>query len=414
VEPLPSEFEVSHRDTGKILAVAGPDSAGRLTFSSKKLSYANLAGMSLPKVELQGADLSHADLTKADLSHANLAGVTLFEADLSHAKLVAANLSDARLSWAKLDSANLTDANLKDTILRETSLRDSRLQNVRLAGAKLYQTQAQRANLRYANLEMADLYYADLTDADLGFARLESAIFTHVYLSGANFENSKFHTTVIQDCPSLGRAVGLEKSNHWLSTTIDALTLRACITKLPDLFLLGAGYTPFEIENLRAMYGSGIEFYSCFLSYAHTDGAFADRIHADLVQAGVSCWQDKHDMRGGEFWREQIRDQIRVRDKVVVVCSKDSIGRVAVIEEIIAGMREERRSGQKKLFPIRLDDYIFTDQAEDLAGGLPDNLHREDWLQYLRDYHVPDFSCWETPAYQPLFRDLLRDLKAKS
>jgi hypothetical protein len=75
-------------------------------------------------------------------------------------------------------------------------------------------------------------------------------------------------------------------------------------------------------------------------------------------------------------------------------------------------MEEERRSGELRLFPVRLDDFIFTDSAAEMALDLPANLKREDWLGYLRNYHVPSFAEWKNhDSYNVTFQKLLRDLR---
>ncbi len=45
-----------------------------------------------------------------------------------------------------------------------------------------------------------------------------------------------------------------------------------------------------------------------------------------------------------------------------------------------------------------------------MARELPANLKREDWLGYLRNYHVPSFAEWKN-AYTLAFQKLLRDLR---
>jgi len=162
------------------------------------------------------------------------------------------------------------------------------------------------------------------------------------------------------------------------------------------------------------MYQQGIQFYSCFLSYARLNSTFAERLRADLIANNVTCWQDVHDLKGGDFWRKQINAAIKLHDKLIVVCSKESLARPEVVEEIIETIEYERKEGIQRLFPVRLDDFLFTEEADRLAyQQLPPRQRREDWLTYLRDYHVPDFSQWKDhDAYNAEFQKLLRDLKS--
>ena len=47
-----------------------------------------------------------------------------------------------------------------------------------------------------------------------------------------------------------------------------------------------------------------------FLSYASEDAEAAERIATALRNAGIEVWFDKSELRGGEAWDRQIRDQI--------------------------------------------------------------------------------------------------------
>ena len=47
-----------------------------------------------------------------------------------------------------------------------------------------------------------------------------------------------------------------------------------------------------------------------FLSYASEDAEAAERIATALRAAGVEVWFDKSELRGGDVWDRQIRQQI--------------------------------------------------------------------------------------------------------
>jgi len=122
---------------------------------------------------------------------------------------------------------------------------------------------------------------------------------------------------------------------------------------------------------------------------------------------------DVHDLKGGDFWRNQINKAIKMHDKLIVVCSREALFRKEVVEEIIEAIEAEREAEAQKLFPVRLDDFLFTKEAEELAYQiLPSRQRREDWLTYLRNYQVPDFSNWKDfDTFQREFEKLLNALK---
>jgi hypothetical protein len=82
--------------------------------------------------------------------------------------------------------------------------------------------------LEGTNLRRARLAHADLTRTVLHRAELE----------GALLEEATFGRTVLAGCPSLARALGLERISHTADSSIDRTTLAG---PLPAGFLEGLG-----------------------------------------------------------------------------------------------------------------------------------------------------------------------------
>ena len=78
------------------------------------------------------------------------------------------------------------------------------------------------------------------------------------------------------------------------------------------------------IEFARSIGRNPIEFYSCFISYAHEDKLFARRLHDALQGRGVRCWLDEKQMLPGDDIYEQVDRGIRLWDKVLLCCSRHS------------------------------------------------------------------------------------------
>jgi len=158
---------------------------------------------------------------------------------------------------------------------------------------------------------------------------------------------------------------------------------------------------------------SDTEFRSCFISYAHANDVFAKKLHDDLEAHGVSCWMDFYDMGGGQFWRAQIQKAIKNYDKLLLVCSGQSMLSAEVANEIVAAIERERENNARKLFPIRIDDFILSKDILLIADAKLDaDEWPEDWVRYVRAFHIPDFRQWQDlVAYQKALTDLLRDLK---
>ena len=269
-------------------------------------------------------------------------------------------------------------------------------------------------SLKNADLTGAHLTRADLNGANLARAHLSHADLTGANLTGADLNGAYFGNTTIIHCPTLYLAKGLETIQHLGVSALDVITLRACVNQLPDVFLQGVGYNLEEIQTLRAMYRQGIQFYSCFLSYAHANDDFASRLRTDLLASNVNCWQDTQDLRGGQKWEDQINVAIKEHDKLLLVCSRQAIYRPQVVREILQAIDAERATGHQKLFPIRLDDHILSEEMmSDARENVRSGTWTENWVHHVRKYQIPDFSRWKDhDAYQAALKNLLRDLKS--
>ncbi len=141
-------------------------------------------------------------------------------------------------------------------------------------------------------------------------------------------------------------------------------------------------------------------YHTCVLSYATEDQAFAEKLHADLQQQGVSCWFAPHDLKTGDKMRTQIYEAIGKNDKLLIVLSERSIKSLWVEEEVEAALdREHQQPGVLMLFPIRLDETVMqTSKA---------------WAITVRQRYIGDFHQWnDETAYQRALQRLLRDLRA--
>jgi uncharacterized protein YjbI with pentapeptide repeats len=339
-----------------------PDLSGA-DLRDSKLRRANLRDAKLNGADLSGANLNEADLCEADLSRAILQAARLYRANMALAVLTAADLRDAFLEMAELHKANLTGADLAGAALNRANFEGANLTGARLTGANLLKT---------------DFIEAVLNETDFNGARLFQTIFAYSYLT---------------------KAIGLDKCEHGAPSIIDPYTLST--SNLPISFLRGCGIPEPLIEYLPSLTGAAIKFYSCFISYSVKDQMFADRLHADLQNNGVRCWFAPHDLPIGAKTWDAIDEAIRLRDKLLVILSKASIGSDWVEDEVNKAYAEERTRKEVVLFPIRIDNAIRSTA--------------EPWAVKLRDQrNIGDFRQWRKPeAYQKSVDRLLHDLKAR-
>lgn len=264
---------------------------------------------------LSGINLNHADLSRANLSRANLINATFLNAKLNRADFL-----NAKLSRADFFGANLSNANLSGTDLR---------------GAKLSHTELISANLTRAIL----------IDTDFNQAKLGVTTFANVDLSHAR--NLK---TVRCQGPS---TIGLD-------------TLYQSLGKIPDEFLRGCGVPEEFVVYGHSLAGKLNKFYSCFISYSHSDESFALRLYDALQNRGIRCWLDTHQLLPGDDIYDKADQGIRTWDKVLLCASKSSLTSWWVDSEITAAFEKEsllwRERGKKiyKLITLNLDNYLFS------------------------------------------------------
>ena len=91
-------------------------------------------------------------------------------------------------------------------------------------------------------------------------------------------------------------------------------------------------------------------------------------------------------------------EEIRLRDKVLIILSENSIESDWVEDEVNKAFSEERGTKKTILFPLRIDDAILET--------------RESWARKLLDQrNIGDFRRWKDhDEYQVSLKRLIRDL----
>jgi hypothetical protein len=125
---------------------------------------------------------------------------------------------------------------------------------------------------------------------------------------------------------------------------------------------------------------------SCFISYSSKDTKLAERLYGDLKTNGVLCWFAPQDLAWGSKTWDSIDKAIQMREKVLLLLSRNSINSGWVEDEVSKAYAEERRRNRLVLFPVRLDDAIMeTDRP---------------WAVKLRDQrNIGDFRRWRTASH---------------
>jgi TIR domain/Pentapeptide repeats (8 copies) len=245
----------------------------------------------------------------------------------------------------------------KDVHIRP-DLSDADLRGADLIGANLSGMYLTRADLSRAVLIKADLSETYLVGANLSGVTLHQTNLASANLSEANLSNAFLYETVFGDT-TLTAARGLETCYHIGPSILDHRTLIKS-GPLPLPFLRSCGLPDALIDYLPSLLNEPFQFYSCFISYASKDHAFAERLHADLQNKGVRCWFAPEDLKIGDRLRPRIDETIRLYDKLLLVLSKTSVTSQWVEQEVETALARERQQGTTILFPVRIDNTVMT------------------------------------------------------
>lgn len=364
----------------------------------------NLTEANLTEAQLSGANLFKANLTKARLHRAellhtvnfgptNLSEANLTEADLSNAQLMDANLFRAKLSGTHLIKANMSRANLSEADLTEADLTEVNLHSANLSGTTLSKT-----NLPGANLTEANLIEADLTGTNLYGTLLIGSKITNCNFSESNLGTTIFGLTDLSTCK------GLQSVKVTDPCIVDFPTLRVS-KNLPKEFLTKLGIPDLLTEYLPDFYNPALMIYPAFLSHSWADKAFVRTLYEALTKKGVTVWLDERKIKPGDNIHDSIAEGIKYYDKLILVCSENSLKSWWVEKELERVYEKElqlqKQHGKKfrLVIPIRVDDEIFNSE-----GGIFDTL---------RNSMIGDFTKWQDESeFEKAVKELVDALNA--
>ncbi len=297
------------------------------------------------------------------------------------------------MSGSCLDGASLFRADLSKARLSEASLTGTILILADVAAADFSKAGLIGANLLLANLSRTSLRGGNLLGASLSSTNLHGTDF-----SGAIFSGTSFGRCDLSEC------VGLELANHESPSSIGIDTLIASfrgagnkMTPEMGTFFRAAG-VPNELLEVLPKMVSEIKYHSCFVSYGEPDREFAERLAGNLKASGVSCWLYSMDATPGKRTWQEIRQKRREAERMIVLCSGNSMVRDGVRKEV----EEQIDEDSEKLVPVSLDNLWKHDGFEIRRGS-------QDLKPFLLNRNYADFSHLE--AYDKSLEKLLVGLE---
>lgn len=105
-------------------------------------------------------------------------------------------------------------------------------------------------------------------------------------------------------------------------------------------------------------------FSTLFISFGGPDQYSATSINTYLRGKGIKTWFFPDDALPGQKLHRMMHDGINSHDRVLLICSKASLTRPGVLNEIERVLeREAKEGGSEILIPVTLDDYVYQDWA---------------------------------------------------
>ncbi|HET6423226.1 MAG TPA: toll/interleukin-1 receptor domain-containing protein [Planctomycetaceae bacterium] len=345
----------------------------------------DLRRANLSDLNLDGAWLECVKLDYSVIRSTTFRGAKLLNASFEGAQLLDVRFNNALLSKANLQRTSLYQCNLADAHLWDSDLSYSRFDQTNCSNAKFTRAIAHAArwsasvfdgcDFFRATLGHTDLSHSSFVGADFRYGDLQVAKLHNTALARAQMNCTQFYLTSFSNV-DLSEVQGLEEALHNGPSTVGIDTLAQSAGKIHPSFLQGCGVpkwcidaTPLFQPTLTAREGENIlvtevfmsRFFGpnslngVFISYSHEDAGLADRLHASFVNAGVSCWQDKHHATAGPLGK-MIKDAIRSRDMVLLILSQHSLKSDWVWHEYETARSMELAEGRTILCPVAVDD----------------------------------------------------------
>jgi uncharacterized protein YjbI with pentapeptide repeats len=300
---------------------------------------------------------------------ARLDEVRFADVHLMGASFIGSSFRGATFDRVRLNGSEFTECDLTEAVLPHANLDFATLRITRLPGARL-----PWGSLFAATLDRVDARGADLSRCDLTFARLELSAFGGANLLGAGIGSTFAEIDLAAFCEAPERA-------HIGPSYVDLRSvLLSCRHPGLKRFLVDCGVPPNVAEfTIAAAEAEGDTLASLmrstFISYGAPDEAFARRLYETLRAHAVTTFFFPESARWGRRIGDEVHSRIQEHDRVILVCSRASLDRPGVRNEVQETFdREARDGGATYLLPIMLDDYVLSGWNDPLAERVRDRV----------------------------------------
>ena len=237
------------------------------------------------------------------------------------------------------------------------------------------------------NKEKLDFIDCIIKESSFDRINFAESSFRHNNLSLIQFSSCELSSSTIDESNS---TPGNEFNMIDIRTILNSPTINRSV--LENIF----GINSHDIKEYLIDLTSKIEFQSIFISYSFVDKSFAKTINESLMRRGILTFLWEYDSPGGKSLKHIMSSNIKEKDRILFISSKDSLKSSACQFELSQGRKKQELTWDDVLFPIHIDNFLFEVEKEKIR---PVENHNEYWenIQELKKLNSLDFSDFVNP-----------------
>ena len=226
---------------------------------------------------------------------------------------------------------------------------------------------------------------------------IKESSFDRINFTESSFRQSNLSLIQFSSCELSSTTI--DETNSTPGNEFNMIDIRTILNSPPiDKSVLEKifGINSSDIKEYLIDLTSKIEFQSIFISYSFADKQFAKTINETLNRRGIMTFLWEYDSPGGKSLKNIMTSNIKDKDRVLFIASKNSIKSKACQFELSKGREKQEISWNDVLFPIHIDNFLFDLEKEQIR---PVENQEEYWknIQELRKLNSLDFSDFLNP-----------------
>jgi uncharacterized protein YjbI with pentapeptide repeats len=384
--------------------------------------FSKLSGATLKDINLSGADLRYSNLNgshicgavfdqtildNSSIKHALIEGSVINESSFSgtnfsqtrfyntscnNSKFINSNFKLSQFEYCDLNSCTLKNLDFSVTKFKSSKLSDCNIESARFDRTIFEKVAFNESTISDAafigsNLNLVHFTSCEFDDAVFSNLDFGNTVFSQVSFSNSSFSNVglnriEIELASVQDVSFLATDLSrLVDANiqHYGQSHIDYTSIVKTMLRRPAhpldidpypglISFMGSCGIPnivasYFIESIRSIQPNQLRnlMRSTFISYGSPDEKFASKLNNDLQANGVATFFFPMNAQFGEKLHSTMK-KIDEYERVIIICSEQSLERSGVqyeLEKVIE--REAREGGGACLIPVALDDFIFNE-----------------------------------------------------